>query len=167
MNQTASIIAEFGVDISLNEEKFLSDFIDENKFNFDKPVLDIVNSVSKFVIKDKAGEFIGARMGRPEKAKLRKLVGSPNILFPVGREGGRLRSVQAAYEEGHVRSTFPINYCDNCKRETIYSVCENCGKEAKKLFYCEGCDKVSFEACKEHKKVQTYRIQDLDIKHLF
>ncbi len=162
-----ALLLNLGLNVDLKEEKSLSDFIDENKFNFDKPVLDIINSVSKFIIKDKAGEFIGARMGRPEKAKLRKLVGSPNILFPVGREGGRLRSVQAACEGGIVRSTFPINYCEDCKKETIYTVCENCGKESKKLFYCEGCDKTSFEVCKEHKRVQTYKIQDLDIKHYF
>ena len=35
----------------------------------EKNVLEIVNSLSDFEIRDKAGEFIGARMGRPEKAK--------------------------------------------------------------------------------------------------
>jgi hypothetical protein len=35
-------------------------------------------------------------MGRPEKAKLRKLTGSPNVLFSIGEEGGRLRSVNEA-----------------------------------------------------------------------
>ena len=74
-------------------------------------ILGIVNSLSEFEIKDKAGEFIGSRMGRPEKAKLRKLIGSPNVLFPVGKEGGRLRSVQAACEIGSVYSDFPVLYC--------------------------------------------------------
>src|SRR3989344_2277824 len=63
-------------------------------------VLGIVNELSDFVIKDKSGEFIGTRMGRPEKAKLRKLTGSPNVLFPVGDEGGRLRSVNEAARVG-------------------------------------------------------------------
>ena len=170
LNETNSkaLLVNLGIDISiLNKEIPLSDFIDENKFISEKNVLEIINSFSKFVIKDKAGEFIGARMGRPEKAKLRKLVGSPNILFPVGREGGRLRSVQAACEEGTVRSSFPIYYCENCKKETIYPNCENCEKDSKKLFYCKDCDKVSFEVCKEHKNTQTYQTKDLDIKYYF
>jgi len=163
-----ALLVNLGIDVSiLNKENFLSEFVDEDKFLSDKTILEIINCVSGFIIKDKAGEFIGARMGRPEKAKLRKLVGSPNILFPVGREGGRLRSVQAACEEGFVRSTFPVFYCEDCKKETIYPSCENCGKETKKLFYCPDCDKLSLEICKEHKGVQTYQTKDVDIKYYF
>ncbi len=170
LNETNSkaLLVNFGIDVSVLDKKIpLSDFVDERKFISDKNVLEIINSVSGFVIKDKAGEFIGARMGRPEKAKLRKLVGSPNILFPVGREGGRLRSVQAACEEGVVRSSFPSYYCETCKKETIYPNCENCGKETRKIFYCPECDKSSLEVCKEHKTIQTYQTKDIDIKYYF
>ncbi len=58
-----------------------------------RDVLEIVNGLCLAEVKDKAGTFIGARMGRPEKAKLRKLTGSPNVLFPVGDSGGRMKSV--------------------------------------------------------------------------
>ncbi|MCX6709825.1 MAG: hypothetical protein NTV63_02615, partial [Candidatus Woesearchaeota archaeon] len=40
--------------------------------------LDAVNRISGLKIRDKAGIFIGARMGRPEKAKMRQLTGSPH-----------------------------------------------------------------------------------------
>ena len=160
-----ALLVNLGIDISvLKKENSLSDFVDEDKFNSDKEVLEIINSVSEFTIKDKAGEFIGSRMGRPEKAKLRKLIGSPNVLFPIGKEGGRLRSVQAACDVGNVRSSFPSFYCDKCKKETIYPTCENCGEECKKLFYCKECDKSSEEPCKEHSNV-CYSTIDLDIKH--
>ncbi len=167
MNSKA-LLVNLGIDVSILDkgDTFLS-FIDEKKFDLDKPVLEIINSVSKFAIKDKAGEFIGARMGRPEKAKLRKLIGSPNTLFPVGREGGRLRSLQAAYEGGNVRNAFPVCYCEHCKKETIYPSCETCGKETKRLFYCGECDKLSSNPCKEHQKIQRYQTKDLDIKHYF
>ena len=162
-----ALLINLGIDLSvLKKENSLSEFIEETKFNLDKEVLEIINSVSEFIIKDKAGDFIGARMGRPEKAKLRKLIGSPNVLFPIGKEGGRLRSVQTACETGTVRSSFPSYYCDKCKKETIYSVCENCGQECKKLFYCKECDKTSDEPCKEHKNI-SYSTIDLDIKHYF
>jgi DNA polymerase II large subunit len=164
-----ALLTNLGIDFSIlsKENTVLSDFIDEDKFNSEKSILELINSVSEFIIKDKSGEFIGARMGRPEKAKLRKLIGSPNILFPVGKEGGRLRSVQAAYGEGMIRSTFPVYFCEDCKKETIYPTCETCGKESKRLFYCRDCDKLSSVMCKEHKNVQTYQPKDLDIKHYF
>ena len=85
-------------------------------------ILSAVNSLSEFEIRDKAGDFIGARMGRPEKAKLRRLTGSPNLLFPVGEEGGRLRSIQAACESGKITGDFPVYFCAKCKKETIYPV---------------------------------------------
>ena len=114
---------------------FLKDL--ENPFAYDESLepLQIVNSLGRVTIKDKSGEFIGTRMGRPEKAKLRKLTGSPNVLFPVGNEGGRLRSVQEACSVGKVRSSFPINHCSKCKKETVYSGCEVCGEKTRKQFY--------------------------------
>ncbi|VVB82237.1 DNA polymerase II large subunit [uncultured archaeon] len=170
LNETNSkaLLSNLGVGFSTLENQTVScDYFEESRFNLDLPVLEIINSVSKFKIKDKAGAFIGTRMGRPEKAKLRKLEGSPNILFPIGKEGGRLRSMQAACEAGKVRSTFPLYYCSECKKETIYQLCENCGKECKKLFYCRDCDKTSLEVCKEHQKVNSFQTRDLDIKHYF
>jgi hypothetical protein len=86
----------------------------ESESEKEKSVLEIINCFSKIKIKDKAGDFIGSRMGRPEKAKLRKLTGSPNTLFPVGSEGGRLRSFQAAVEVGEVSGDFPLFFLLLC-----------------------------------------------------
>jgi len=128
-------------------------------------ILSFVNSISEFEIRDKAGDFIGARMGRPEKAKLRKLTGSPNVLFPVGREGGRLRSVQAACEAGSVVGDFPIYYCENCKHETIFSICENCEKQCKKMFYCFECGETSFGTCEKHQNSKPYYNRPINISY--
>lgn len=131
-------------------------------------VLDIVNKFSKFKIKDKAGTFIGARMGRPEKAKPRELRGSPHVLFPVGDEGGKLRSVQAAMEQGFVKADYPIYFCENCKKETIYYVCEDCGNKTKQLHFCSSClRKIVSESCPLHGKAKIFLEQKLDIKHYF
>ncbi len=181
-----ALFANLGIDFSLldrEEELFLKNFINEdeiknritkleilrglsNEHKEEISVLEIINELSEFEIKDKAGEFIGARMGRPEKAKLRKLTGSPNVLFPVGREGGRLRSVQGACQAGRVRSTFPIYYCEKCNKETIYSLCEDCENKTKKMYYCYECDKKSFRRCQQHKP-QRHINKDLDINHYF
>ncbi len=89
-------------------------------------VLELINKISKIIIRDKSGTFIGARMGRPEKAKLRKLTGNPHMLFPVGDQGGRMRNLQTALTKGKITSEFSTFYCNKCKKETIYPKCEVC-----------------------------------------
>ena len=168
-----ALLINLGIDnnfVDSKEKIFLKEYIAQKKFNeFSNAVevLEIINKVSGLNIKDKAGEFIGARMGRPEKAKLRKLTGSPNVIFPVGREGGRLRSVQEACEVGTVRSSFPIYFCENCQKEIIYPKCEVCGSKTKnKYFYFKDYEK-SFEQSKGDVKGVPYSSQTLDIKNYF
>ena len=122
----------------LKEDLLLNKVEEESKIfqNFD--ALGLINHVCNFKIKDKAGSFIGARMGRPEKTKVRKLVGSPNVLFPVGNEGGRLRSVQAACNLGSVKNSFPLFFCEKCQKETIYPICEFCENKTIKKYYFYG-----------------------------
>ncbi len=168
---TKVLFANLGIDLKLLDAEssiLMKNVVDWDRYVVgDKKILEVVNSVSEFKIKDKAGDFIGARMGRPEKAKLRKLAGSPNVLFPVGNEGGRLRSFQVACEVGKVRSSFPNYFCDVCKKETIYSRCEDCGSECQKMFYCWECKTSSLKVCHEHEKKQTYSNRGIDINHYF
>lgn len=96
--------------------------------------LEAVNAVSPVSVRDKAGTFIGTRMGRPEKAKQRLLTGNPHVLFPVGEEGGRLRSFQSALEAGKVSADFPFLFCKGCNAETVLSRCEVCGGRTEHRF---------------------------------
>ena len=167
-----TLFANLGIDYKMLEnEGLLSEEInklDKKIKNLgEENILKIINSVSDFEIKDKAGDFIGARMGRPEKAKLRKLKGSPNALFPVGNEGGRLRSINAACEKGIVKNTFPVFHCEKCKKETIYSVCEDCEIKTKEKFYCHECGKSFLEKCEVHEKSLRYSYQTIDMNHYF
>ena len=128
---TKALLFNVGFEVSSLKEVFERDVdvISVKLKNFeDESVLEIVNKLCKFKINDKAGTFIGARMGRPEKAKLRKLTGSPHVLFPVGEQGGRLRSFQSAMEVGSVNAEFPDFYCSKCEKETVYPRCEVCGE---------------------------------------
>jgi len=128
----------------------------------------LVNSVSSFEIKDKCGTFIGARMGRPEKAKMRKMTGSPHVLFPVGQEGGRLRCFQSALDVGKVFSQFSVYFCESCQRETIYGACELCWSKTKRRWYCLSCRAFMLEdKCALHGKVKPSVPKSLDIKHYF
>lgn len=137
-------------------------------FNFksEVDVLEAINKLSKFKIKDKAGEFIGSRMGRPEKAKLRRLTGSPNVLFPVGEEGGRLRSLNAAEEIGYVNGEFPFNYCMKCNMETIYNICENCSERTVEKHWCKRCGReISEKKCSLHDMGNRFKPMRIDLKH--
>ncbi len=138
------------------------------KINPTMEVLEIINKLSFVTIKDKAGTFIGARMGRPEKAKLRKLIGSPSVLFPVGEEGGRFRSVNEANEKGTIKGDFPIQYCATCKRDTIYPQCEICLGTTEKRYYCYDCKSIITEnKCDKegHERINSYYNRRIDSKH--
>jgi len=152
---------------NINNEIAVKIKVIDSEENKEKPVLEILNQFSKYVVKDKAGSFIGTRMGRPEKAKLRKLIGSPSALFPVGEEGGKFRSVNATEEGGFVHAEFPIYFCQKCSRETIYYKCECCGEITKTMHYCKICHQ-KFEAkiCPEHKIGQRYCSKKVDMREM-
>ncbi|MEE9525889.1 MAG: DNA polymerase II large subunit [Candidatus Woesearchaeota archaeon] len=134
----------------------------------DKEVFDIIKESSSVKIRDKSGIFIGARMGRPEKAKMRKLAGSPHVLFPVGKEGDRFRCFQAAMETGKIRSDFPLYFCKKCNKETIFSVCETCDRKTEKRYHCTVCGPVPETECPKHGgPLPHYKTQDIDINHYF
>lgn len=123
------------INLGIEELKLVDKSNYEKEVSLDKisqkerSVLEIVNAKSKFEIRDKSGEFIGARMGRPEKAKLRKIQGSPNSLFSVGKEGGRLKTFKSVLEKGYVNSEF-LNYrCKGCNSDSVFSKCHKCGSE--------------------------------------
>ena len=122
--------------IHKDEAKALMFTLNDLNLNLDKEnSLEIINNNCKAVIKDKSGIFIGARMGRPEKAKLRKLKGTPHVLFPVGTEGGKLRSFQSVIDKGFVIAEFSLFYCKNCDNDTIYPRCHRCDNKAEKKKY--------------------------------
>ncbi len=131
-----AFLFNLGLDVfSLNKENFEQKFdevLNKIKNSPSENVLEIVNKLCRVEIRDKAGTFIGARMGRPEKAKLRKLTGSPHVLFPVGEQGGRLRSFQSALEAGYIKAEFPNFYCDKCGKQGIYQKCFSCGSFCRK-----------------------------------
>ena len=162
-DETQALLINLGFDKDFEGELHFSENFSEKGDTFEE-----INKLSKFKIKDKAGEFIGSRMGRPEKAKLRKLTGSPSVLFPIGEEGGRLRSVNEALKPGYVKAEFPFFYCNKCKRETIYKKCEVCDEKTQQKFYCRMCkDEIPEEECKEHKIGSKYKYGKIDMLHYF
>jgi len=143
--------------------------IEDFNISKEKSIIENLFQLSNLIIKDKSGTFIGARMGRPEKAKMRKMTGSPQVLFPVGEEGGRTRSFQSALEANKVYADFSLFSCSKCKNETIYRTCEECNTKTKKIYICKKCgntDKSKCPICKEDLSY-TFSRRDIDIKYFF
>ena len=150
----------------LDKDLEVVDIIEKIKPN--KSVLELINEINDIKIKDKSGLTIGARMGRPEKAKLRKLTGSPHVLFPVGEEGGRLRCFASALESGRINAEFPLYYCDVCQRNVVYPVCDKCNEKTNKIYYCNQCKKeYAEENCEKHGRLRQYKKQELPIIDYF
>jgi DNA polymerase II large subunit len=160
-----AFLLNLGIGFS-KEKKFLKDI---NLKLEEESVLEIINKNSKFEIKDKAGEFIGSRMGRPEKAKLRIIPGSPNSLFAVGREGGKMKTFKAACEVGSVKGQFPIRYCPKCKRETLFRKCEICESKTEERYYFKDIKEKAKEKKVEYSNLigVPYQYKKIDINHYF
>ncbi|MDW8021180.1 MAG: DNA polymerase II large subunit [Nitrososphaerota archaeon] len=107
-------------------------------------VLAAIEDISGIPQRDKAGSFIGARMGRPEKAAQREMSPPVNLLFPVGELEGSSRDIMAAAKAGK-KSVVELvvrkcnrcgeatwrDKCPSCERPTeIIGLCANCGNEA-------------------------------------
>ena len=148
-----------------NQQEMENIFIEESIIA-NNTALDYFNQLRTIKMRDKAGTFIGARMGRPEKAKMRQMTGSPQVMFPVAEEGDRLRSFQSALESNKINSTFPCFYCESCKKEMIYPHCEECNAKCSKKYHCRSCGDLDKDTCR-HGKGVPYKVMDLDIKYYF
>jgi len=65
-------------------------------------------------------------MGRPEKAKERKMKPPPHVLFPVGAAGGSQRLVNDAIRARRIQVEMGHRRCPSCGARTPFSKCE-CG----------------------------------------
>jgi len=106
--------------------------------------LELVNKLSGIKIKAKSPTYIGGRMGRPEKAKERKMDGSPNVLFPTGSQ--KLRSVsklhktlKAKQREKTVNLELVRFRCKKCSALSFYRKCIVCGEDTLPERVCTKC----------------------------
>jgi len=103
-----------------------------------KNSLELVNKLAGFQIRNKAPVFVGARMGRPEKAKERKMNPYVHSLFPVAEAGGPQRDILRA-EKGTIKVEIVQRQCIRCGNFGYTAVCQNCGGEMEELRKCSRC----------------------------
>ncbi len=162
---TESLLCNLGIyvfdynnfnELKTNFLKQLDKIISFAKDNLEENSCFILTNCNELEIRDKGGSYIGARMGRPEKAKMRKQFNSEtksHALFPVG-EGlisttkvldsdeereelipNRTKNLVDAINTGFVVEDFRGFYCTNCDEDTIYEKCERCGNICEQQFY--------------------------------
>ncbi|NJF25060.1 DNA-directed DNA polymerase II large subunit [Thermococcus sp. Bubb.Bath] len=104
-------------------------------------VIDIINENNRITLRDRGISWIGARMGRPEKAKERKMKPPVQVLFPIGLAGGSSRDIKKAAEEGKVTSVeIAFFKCPNCGHVGPEHLCPVCGARKELLWHCPKCN---------------------------
>jgi DNA polymerase II large subunit len=69
---------------------------------------------------------IGTRMGRPEKADVRKMKPPPHSLFPVGPQGGIQRLFSEVARAGKITVEVGKRSCPKCRTHTYRVFCAEC-----------------------------------------
>lgn len=111
-------------------------------------VLQAIKELTGADIRDKAPTFIGARMGRPEKAKERMMTPPVHILFPVGLAGGSRRDLVEAAKKVMVEVEVARRKCPSCNEITYKVKCLRCGVDTLPERSCPICGKViKIELC--------------------
>lgn len=102
---------------------------EEELNNHDLNVMDVLNNISEVQIERKAPTYIGTRVGRPEKSKERLMRPAPNVLFPIGNNGGNRRLVAEAAKKGTIKIDIARRTCTNCNLSSFQSICPYCGSK--------------------------------------
>ena len=142
----------------------------------EKDVLNIVRKLSGLDVRAKAPTRIGARMGRPEKSKERRMSPPPHILFPVSLAGGKQRDIKTAinYTEsynsvkGEITVEVALRRCKECGKETFWLKCD-CGGLTEQLYYCPRCKiKIGGEICPRCKEeARGYIKKKINLRELY
>ncbi|MGA9140103.1 MAG: DNA polymerase II large subunit [Methanocella sp.] len=135
-----------------------------------------ISALSGVTVMERAPVRIGARMGRPEKSKLREMKPPVHVLFPVGEAGGIHRSLQdaSAYSKsmndriGEISIEIGLRACEACGKRTFQSRCE-CGGHTLPLYGCHECRIYGFagDCPRCHKPGASYAPTKIDIKSLY
>jgi DNA polymerase II large subunit len=113
----------------------------ETDFSTAKSVLEAVNILSGVSIREKACTFIGARMGRPEKAKRREMRPLVHVIFPIGLSGGSQRDIIDASKKGPTFVEVVKRKCPQCGIFTFRVRCASCGCKTIVERSCPRCGK--------------------------
>jgi len=124
--------------------------------------------ISGVQIRDKAPTFLGARVGRPEKASRREMSPLVQVLFPIGLNGGSKRDIMKACEDKAISVEIVKRRCPKCQTATFMQLCPACGSETIPEFICPKCGmRLEDKICPKCKvEAKRYEKQSIPLKRL-
>lgn len=116
--------------------------VPKKRISHAKPVLEVIKDLAGIVVREKAPTFVGARMGRPEKARRREMHPLVHSLFPVGLAGGSRRNLVEASKKAVVEVEIAKRRCPSCRDVTFKVKCPRCDVETVVERVCLQCKRV-------------------------
>jgi len=140
----------------------------ELRVSHSKSAAQIIEELSGIIVQEKAPTLLGARMGRPEKAKRREMRPLVHALFPVGLSGGSQRNLIEAMEKGNIAVDLSKRRCPICHEITFKTKCSQCGVETILERFCPQCKRTLKEnACPAcGGPARSFEKQTVNLKHL-
>lgn len=102
-------------------------------------IIETITKLSGILLREKAPTYVGARMGRPEKARSREMSPPVHGLFPVGLAGGSHRDIIAAAKKHMVNVEIARRKCPECGEINYKLLCQNCGSQTVIERVCPRC----------------------------
>jgi len=138
----------------------------KTRMSHSKTVSEILEELSGLIVREKASTLIGARMGRPEKAKRREMRPLVHVLFPVGLVGGPHRNLVEAMRKGVLRAELVQRRCPICRKSSLRAWCSKCQEETTIENVCPKCGRIVKEevcpACRS--PTRSFAQQTVDLK---
>ena len=120
-----------------------------------------IHKSSGIKIPNKFSTSIGVRVGRPEKASLRKMKPPVHTLFPIGNKGGASRDLIKAAKQPNFYCNIYNRICKNCNTMSISILCSKCKTKTNTIFICPKCraqlDTNYCEKCKSRASGHSYQ----------
>jgi len=129
--------------------------------------LERLSSLAGFPVKSKSPNYVGARMGRPEKAKERVMTPKVHCLFPTGQFGGTRRDIVEASKKLAVSLEVVDRSCPNCDTWEPRVKCPACGGLTVERFSCPRCGLLGPGVCKNcNVETVAYKNSPLDLSRI-
>lgn len=93
-------------------------------------------------LRPKGTFYVGARVGRPEKAKRREMSPPPHGIFPLGFAGGATRDILKAAERSLVNVEATLRACPQCGRISMFTACPDCATPTGGVNWCAACRRI-------------------------
>ena len=134
--------------------------------HFEVPVspdsTEFVKALSGISLGRQTTTTVGIRVGRPEKAMVRRLKPPVHALFPVGSAGGAHRDVIAVSRQGTEQVEVVNRYCPECNERRLSSKCEVCRSGTIPFRTCPYCDSMTPDDSCPNCKTKTLPYSNFD-----